>query len=406
MKNSSGLKAAAVILAIAVALTLSIVPLVDNINLGLDLQGGAQVVLRAVPDDDNSVNNEDMNQLVSVLDKRINELGVSEPVIQIEGTDRIIVELAGVDDPDAAIKLIGTTAKLEFVDPNGNVILTGSDLDDAYPTTDPNESPNKRNQVALEFNKEGSKKFFDATAAWTGSIIRIQLDGKDISTPEVSGPISGGNAVISGGFETFADASNLAALLRGGSLPLNLEILSKRTVGPTLGADSLAKSLNASAIGFIILFLFVIAYYRLPGIWACISLVVYTLILLWLFYLIDATLTLTSIAGFILSVGMAVDSNIIIYERIREEMFHGKSIKASIESGFNRAFWTIFDSNLTTLIAAVVLYYFGTGTIRGFALTLTLGIFTSMFTAIVFTRLMLRWMSDIDFLAKKKFYGI
>lgn len=405
MNKSSGIKLAVVIAVIAAALIFSIKPLTENINLGLDLQGGAEVVLQAVPDEGQEVTSADMNQLVSVLDNRVNELGVSEPIIQVEGNDRIIVQLAGVDDPDEAIELIGKTAKLEFVDPLGNVILTGAELEDAYAQIDNTADANSRNQVAFKLNKEGSEAFFTATSQYVGQIISITLDGETISSPVVQVPISGGEGVISGGFSTFEEANDLAALLRGGALPVNLEILSQKTVGPTLGADSLDKSLEAILIGFIILFAFMILYYRVPGIWACLSLVVYSLILLWALNLLNAVLTLTSIAGFILSVGVAVDANIIIYERIREELYHGKSLKASIEAGFKRAFWTIFDSNITTLIAAVVLYYFGTGSIKGFALTLSLGIIASMFTAIVLTRQMLRWMSDTNFLSSKKLYG-
>ena len=406
MKKYSGIKLVGVIIVVAVVLVLSIAPLTSQLNLGLDLQGGAQVVLQAVPDDDENLTSEDMSQLITVLNNRVNEMGVSEPIIQQEGSDRIIVELAGVDDPDEAIEMIGKTAQLEFITPDNEVILTGADLKDAYAQIDSSETAAKQNQVVLEFTSEGAQIFFEATSNYVGQVITIMLDGVEISAPQVKEPISGGTAVISGAFETFEDASNIAALLRGGALPVNLEILSKSTVGPSLGADSLAKSLNASAIGFTILFLFMILYYRLPGTWACVSLIVYALILLWVLNLINATLTLTSIAGFILSVGVAVDANIIIYERIREELFRGKSLRASIESGFKRAFWTIFDSNVTTLIAALVLYFFGTGTIKGFALTLSIGIIASMFTAITFTRYMLRWMSDIDLLSNKKLYGM
>ena len=407
MKNNSGVKLLIAIVIIGVALALSIKPLAENINLGLDLQGGAEVVLQAVPDEGAEVTTADMQQLVSILGKRVNELGVSEPIIQVEGTDRIIVQLAGVDDPEKAIDVIGKTAKLEFKDPSGNIILTGADLNDAYAQINGNAlSESDKYEVVLEFNSEGAEKFFEATSMYTGQTITILLDGEVISDPRVKEPISGGVASISGSFASMEDASNTAALLRGGSLPVNLEILSKKTVGPTLGADSLDKSLSAAMIGFIILFAYMILYYRVPGVWACISLVVYALLLLWSINLINAVLTLTSIAGFILSVGVAVDANIIIYERIREELFHGKSLKASIEAGFKRALWTILDSNITTLIAAIVLYYFGTGTIKGFALILALGIIASLFTAIVFTRQMLRWMSEIDFLSKKSLYGM
>lgn len=407
MKKRSGVKVLVVLILIAAATVLSVSPLVNNINLGLDLQGGAQVVLQAIPDEGESLTSEDMSQLVGVLDQRVNELGVSEPIIQVEGTDRIIVELAGVDNPEAAIELIGKTAKLEFRDPNGEIILTGENLKDAYPVIDQKAvNAMQQNQVILEFDSEGADLFFEATAAFTGQLISIYLDDEVIQSATVKGPISGGSASISGGFATFQEASNLAALLRGGALPVDLEIMSKSTVGPTLGADSLSKSLNAAAIGFIVLFLFMLVYYRLPGGWACCSLLVYALLLMWSLYLINATLTLTSIAGFILSVGVAVDSNIIIYERIREELYHGKSLKASIESGFKRALWTILDSNITTLIAALVLYFFGSGTIKGFALTLAIGLIASMFTAITFTRYMLRWTSDVNFLSSKKLYGM
>lgn len=406
MENKSGVKLIAVLALIAIAVVISVAPLLGGLQLGLDLQGGVQVVLQAIPDEGKSVTSADMQQLISVMDNRVNELGVSEPNIQQEGDDRIVVELAGVDDPEAAVEIIGKTAKLEFIDPDGNVILDGSMLDDSYAQINNSATPDKVNEVVLVFNSEGAKIFYDETRQHVGQVIQILLDDEVVSAPQVKQPISGGTAVISGGFSTFEEASNIAALLRGGSLPVNLNILSKTTVGPTLGADSLNKSLVAAAIGFTILFLFMILYYRVPGVWACVSLVLYTLILLWILRLLHATLTLTSIAGFILSVGVAVDANIIIYERIREEMWKGKSLRASIESGFKRAFWTIFDSNLTTLIAAIVLYYFGSGTIKGFALTLSVGIITSMFTAIVFTRTMLRWMSETDLLRDTRAYGI
>ncbi len=405
MKNSSQVKLITVLVAVALTLALSMQPLSQNINLGLDLQGGAQVVLQAVPDAGKTVTKEDMQQLVSVLENRVNELGVSEPVLQLEGSDRIIVELAGVDDPDEAIALIGKTARLEFRDPYGNVLLTGADLENAHASINQSAATNQQNEVVLTFTKEGAEKFFSATAAFVGQVIYIYLDDDVISQPSVKEPISGGTASISGGFATFDEAANLAALLRGGALPVDLTVLSKQTVGPTLGADSLDKSLNAGIIGLILLFAFMILYYKIPGVWACISLLVYTLIVIWVQYWIGATMTMTSIAGFILSIGMAVDANIIIFERIREELYHGKSLKASIEAGFKRAFMTVFDSNMTTLISAVILLWLGSGSIKGFALTLTIGLVASMFTAITFTRGMLRWMSDIDFLAKKNLYA-
>ncbi|MEG1501154.1 MAG: protein translocase subunit SecD, partial [Clostridiales bacterium] len=235
--------------------------------------------------------------------------------------------------------------------------------------------------------------------------IGIYLDGVLIQNPNVKQPIMDGAAEISGGFASFDEASNTAALLRGGALPVDIEVLSKRTVGPSLGQDSLDKSIKAAVIGMALLLLFMIGYYRLPGLLANVSLVVYSLLLLWALSLLHATLTLPGIAGFVLSIGMAVDANIIIYERLKEELKSGKSLIASIDAGFKRAFWTIFDSNITTLIAALVLFKFGTGSVQGFALTLSIGLVVNMFTAIFFTRGMLRWMASIKSFSNKKLYG-
>jgi len=409
MNINSGAKLVLVLLVIAGAFYFSVAPLTgeNGMNLGLDLQGGVQVVLQAVPAAGAAVTSDDMSKLSEVMRRRVDELGVNEPIIQKEGLDRLIIELAGEKDPDQAIKLLGQTAKLEFKDPNGNMILSGADLKDAKAQI--NSSSNnaaERNQVVLTFNAHGAEVFKNATATFYHQKIGIYLDGVLIQEPMVNAVISDGVAVISGGFATFEESAQIAALLRGGSLPVDIEILSKRTVGPTLGQDSLSKSLAAAAIGLGILAAFMLLYYRLPGTWACISLIVYAVILMWLLYLFKATLTLTSIAGFILSIGMAVDANIIIYERIKEELYSGKSLKASIEAGFKRAFATIIDSNITTLIAAVVLFYLGTGSIRGFALTLSVGLVTSLFTAITFTRFMLRWTSDIPLLSKKSYFGM
>ena len=406
MNSNSGINLTVVLIAIAAAVFFSVAPLA-GINLGLDLQGGLQVVLQAVPNEGTTkISADDMSKLTEVMRKRVDEFGVSEPILQREGDDRLIIELAGVDNPEEAVEMLGIIAQLEFRDPYGEVILSGADLTDAKATINNSASASKRNQVALTFSPQGTEKFKNATAKFLKQHISIYLDNTLISDPVVEAVITTGEAVISGGFDTFEEASKLAALLRGGSLPVGIEIMSKRTVGPTLGQDSLEKSLFAALIGLIVLGAFMILYYRLPGIWACISLVVYALLLLWTLNLFHATLTLTSIAGFILSIGMAVDANIIIYERIKEELFTGKSLKAGIESGFKRAFTTVFDSNLTTLIAAVVLYYFGSGSIRGFALTLSIGLIASLFTAITFTRYMLRWISDIKVFAQKSFFGL
>ena len=409
LKQASGIKLAVVLLVIAAAVYFSFTPLTSGLNLGLDLQGGAQVVLQAVPDQDDAVSAEDMNHLVEVMRNRVDAFGVTEPIIQRQGSDRLLVELAGVDEPERAIELLGRTARLEFRSPTGEVLLTGAYLDDARAIEDPNfsifDQHGTRFFIALTFNSEGAQLFEEATRRYLGQRISIFLDDELLNNPSVQNVIIGGQATISG-FNSLEEAAIEATLLREGSLPLDLNILSQRTIGPTLGQDSLARSLNAAIIGLIILALFMLLYYRVPGIWACVALTLYTLLLLWLLYLFNATLTLTSIAGFILSIGMVVDSNIIIYERIKEELYRGKTLKAAIESGFKRALATIIDSNSTTFLVALVLYFFGTGSIRGFALTLMLGIVTSMFTAVTFTRFMLRRASDISFLAHKELYGM
>ncbi len=372
----------------------------DNINLGLDLQGGAEVVLQAVPEEGQTVLPEDMEALKEIMRNRVDNIGVSEPIIQLEGDDRIIVQLAGVDNPDDAIEILGRTAKLEFVDPRGNVVLTGADLVDAKGVRNTGVmDPSQENVISLKFSEEGAKKFAEATSKYLHQYISIYIDGELIMSPTVNTVISNGEAQISASY-TLEEAVAEAAILKGGALPVDVEVMSKRTVGPSLGADSLEKSLNAGIIGMALLMTFLIAYYRLPGIVAGISIVVYTLILLWLMCWLNITLTLPGIAGFLLSIGMAVDANIIIYERLREEIAHEKSLAASVTSGFKRALLTIMDSNITTLLATFVLFEFGTGSVQGFAVTLAVGIIVSMFTALVITQWLLKWCVDVPVFAK------
>ncbi|TDA64549.1 MAG: protein translocase subunit SecD [Clostridia bacterium] len=385
------------------------------LNYGLDLRGGVHVVLQAKPATGQAISDEDMSHLQAVMRQRVDQLGVSEPVLQREGKDRLIVELAGVKDPDQAVELIGKTAMLEFRTIDGKVVLTGRDLVDAKPSRD---TVKNEPIVNLEFNTEGARKFGQITSQLVQQYpevngqrdprrnIAIYLDNELLTAPYVKDSITDGRAQIEGGFATFDEAAGIAALLRGGALPVNVEIMEKRTVGPSLGQDSLQKSAVAVMVGLIAIGLFMILYYRLLGVIADLSLVVYALILLAALAGLHATLTLPGIAGLVLSVGMAVDANIIIYERIRDELRHGKSFRAAVESGFRRAFWTIFDSNLTTLIAGAVLYYLGTGPIRGFAVTLSLGIVVSMFTAIVLTRWLVRLVVGVDVLRSAALLGV
>lgn len=380
------------VLAVALLAGLSFNPIKERINLGLDLSGGLHVVMEAQEKPGQKITQDTIQKSIGILRQRVDQLGVTEPIIQGEGNSRVIVELPGVEDPEAAADFIGQTAELEFKDENGNVVLSGKNLKEAKAELDPGTSDP---QVSLEFDKEGAEIFKEFSAANIGKPMGIYLDDKMFSEPVIRDVIPDGMARISGGFESLQDAEDTAVLLRSGALPVSLSIEEKRTVGPTLGSDSLAKSLKAGIVGIIMILVFMIGYYRVPGTVAAVSLVLYACIVLWVMVLLKATLTLPGIAGFILSIGMAVDANIIIYERIKDELRHGKTLKAAIEAGFGRAFWTIFDANVTTLIAAGVLMFFGTGPIKGFAVTLSIGIIASMFTAITFTRWVLKMVSDL-----------
>lgn len=390
----------------------AIEPLQNNVKLGLDLKGGVLVRLEAPM----NATNEDMAKAIAIIDNRINSLGVTEPEIRREGANRILVEIPGVNNPEEAVNLIGKTALLEFkrVD-TLETVITGKDLKDAKEGMNPNEAdPGKKNFVGLELNSEGARKFGTATKELVEKYqssndpnrgIAIVLDGQVISAPLVQTAITDGHASISGGFSTLEEAHNLAILLRSGALPIKLDLVEKRTVEPKLGLDSLVKSKNAALYGIAAILLFMMVYYRVPGIVAGFSLVLYSLIVWSILIGINATITLPGIAGFLLSMGMAVDANVIIYERLKEELKNGKSLRAAIDAGFSRAFWTIFDANVTTLIASAVLIYFGTSSIRGFAITLSIGILASMFTAITFTRFILRQLALAKITGNTKLYG-
>lgn len=358
-------------------------------NLGLDLKGGVHVVLQAKPERGERVTPEVMDRALAVVERRVNGLGVSEAVVQKAGGDRIIVEIPGERDPRRAVELIGKTARLEFRDPEGNTVLTGADLVDARLSTDSFGRP----AVALTFSSQGGRAFEELTRRWVGQQIPIVLDGEVLSAPVVNEPISGGKAEITGSF-TIQSARELAVLLKAGALPVPLDVLEVRNVGPTLGRESIDRSVRAAVVGVALVVLYMILYYRLPGGVADLALVVYGLLVAALLAGLRATLTLPGLAGLVLSVGMAVDANVIIFERIREGLRQGKSLRAAVEAGFRRSFTTILDSNLTTLITAGILFFLGTGPVKGFAITLTLGILASMFTAIVVTRWLLQMSID------------
>jgi len=367
-----------------------------NINLGLDLQGGVHVVLEAVDTPEAPVQPDSIDRVKAVIENRVNQTGLKEPIIQKEGSRRLIVELPGVKNTQEAIDMIGRTAQLTFVTADGKVVLRGQDLKDSQAAIRPTDN---EPYVALRFNAEGQKKFSQITTDLVrkypnpddpNRVISIVLDEEVLTSPFVREPITTGDAEISGGYETLEDANEIAILLRSGALPVKLDKVAVQSVGPTLGVDSLQKSTKAGIIGVAAILIFMIAFYRLPGLLANVSLIIYMFLVLGILAALNATLTLPGIAGFLLSIGMAVDANIIIFERVKDELREGNSLRRAIEAGFSRAFTTIFDANTTTLIAAAILYFLGTGAIRGFAITLSIGILASMFTAVTFTRWLLR----------------
>lgn len=376
-------------------------PLTNSIKQGLDLQGGTHVVLQAVDTPELKVDDDAVNRSVKIIERRVNELGLTEPVIQRQGKDRIIVELPGVKDPEKAIAMLGRTAMLQFKDQDGNVVLTGKDLKDAKAQI----SNGNQSVVGLEFNDEGGKKFADLTARNIGKQIAIVLDGDVLTAPVVQEAITGGRAQISGS-RTMEEAERLAILLRSGSLPVKIEVMENRTVGPTLGQDSKEKSIKAFSIGIIGVFVFMLIFYRLSGLVADVALLLYVMLLLLAMRYLNATLTLPGIAGIILSIGMAVDANVLIFERFKEELRRGKTLRSAMDAGFGRALVTIFDSNITTLMAAAVLFYLGTGPVKGFAVTLALGVVLSMFTAVTVTKFMLRFLIYSNLTSNPAFFGV
>ena len=363
-------------------------------KLGLDLVGGSRLMLEAETTSSIAkITPEVMGRLQFAIENRINKLGVAETVVQQVGEKRLLIEIPSVTDLKEAKAFLGETAQLEFKkegkDKTGAPIwvetgLTGQDLQKSILSTD----QTGQWVVSLEFNDAGAKKFADLTKSLVGQQMAIFFDGELQSAPVIREAIYGGKAQISGGNSGFeyAEAERMVNLLNAGALPVPAKIVEENTVGPTLGADSIAKSQFAGLIGLGLVMIFMIAYYRLPGLIADIALVIYSLILFALFKTIPVTLTLAGIAGFILSIGMAVDANILIFERTKEELRAGRNLFTAINSGFDRAFTSIFDSNMTTIITCVILYWFGTSIVKGFALTLALGVIVSMFSAITITK--------------------
>ena len=369
----------------------------EAISLGLDLRGGVYTVYAA--EDDGSVDFENkMGSTVSILTSRLTRQGFTEATVTRQGTDRIRVEIPNVSDPNEILRIIGTPAQLYFVDENGNNLLEGAMIKNAQASQDENGMP----CVAFELNEEGAKLFAEATAANINKTISITLDGAVISAPTVNSVIAGGQGQITGDF-TADEAKNLATLILSGALPLNLTQLEVSAISATLGVEALEKAILAGVIGVALVMVFMLVMYRLCGLVADIALTIYVMIVVLLLALTGAQLTLPGVAGIILGIGMAVDANVVIFERIREELKVGRPLQSSIKKGFANALSAIIDANVTTVIAAIVLYAFGTGTIRGFALTLGISVVTSMFTAIFVTHKLLDIFADLGVKNQKLF---
>lgn len=377
----------------------------DHVNYGLDLTGGVNVVLQAEATDDSGITSEKMDSTVAAIKKRVDSMGVSEAQVSKQGEDRIRVSIPSVQDQQQALDMIGKTAQLEFVGPDGEVILTGKDVVDSKAVQQKSSSGLEEAVVTLKFNEEGTQLFADATQKYLNQQISIKLDEEVISSPKVNVAITNGEAVIEG-MADMEEAGNLAELIRGGALPVKLSPIEVTTIGPTLGQDSLNQSLIAGAIGIAAVLLFMLVMYRGLGFIADLALIIYIMLDLILMVFANVTLTLPGIAGIILSVGMAVDANVIIFERIKDESRSGKSINAAIDAGFKRAMGTIIDSNVTTLIAGFVLFFMGSGSVQGFAVTLILGIFVSLLTAVVITKHLTKLVIGTHLFGSGKFYGI
>lgn len=388
-----------------------------NIKLGLDLAGGVSITYQV---EDENPTAEQMSDTIYKLQLRVEQYSTEASVYQ-EGDDRISIEIPGVTDANQILDELGKPGSLEFQTSDGESVITGADVQTASVQSGQDDMGNAEYSVELVLNDEGTQKFADATEANIGQPISIIYDGETISSPTVQSAITGGTAYITGNF-TYEEADNLASTIRIGGLQLELKELRSNVVGAQLGEEAISTSLMAGAIGFGLVFIFMICVYYLPGLAAGIALVIYTGLVLVILNAFNVTLTLPGIAGIVLSIGMAVDANVIIFARVREEMARGKSIKNALKAGFQKAMSAIIDGNVTTLIAAAVLWFMGSGTVKGFAQTLAIGIVVSMFTALVITRIIVfafyavglrgeklyyhpkKERQPIDFIGKKKYF--
>ncbi len=370
----------------------------EVISRGLDLQGGVSVLMEVEAD---NLKEDELSSVKTLLDLRVNRIGVSETVSTTEGSNRVRIDIPGVYNSSDIVKSLQTTGELAFKGPDDVVILTGKDVKSATSNLDQTNRP----VVSLVLNEEGAKKFEEATTKFKGQQISISMDGEELSSPRVNDVISGGEAVITG-MGSAEEAQSLAGIINSGALPYPVRAVQVQTVGPSLGAGVMDNVLLASIIGLALIVLFMIFRYKKPGLLASVALGFYVWLLLFVFYGINATLSLAGIAGFLLTIGMAVDANVLIFERIQEELAGTKNIRKAIEAGFGNAMSSIIDANITTIIAGLVLYFIGTGSVKGFALTLMIGIVISMFSALVITR-QLMWLGvRMGFLKTKRDFGV
>ncbi len=382
-------------------------PAIDGIKKGLDIAGGSSIQYDA---DADSITDEQRDTVVSILRTRLTDQGYTEATVQSQGDKRFYVEIPSVSDPREAVELLGQTAQLSFVDPDGNVIMTGEDVDTATAKYDQiSQNSAAESYVELKLKDSGVEKFSEATGRLAGqaegsNYISIMLDDQVISSPRVQTQITDTTCIISGNF-TVESARELASLIRAGQLPFKLIEVGVSTVGATLGETAFNNSILAALISLILIMIYMIIFYRLPGVVSAVALAFYTALTVLLLGWFKVNLTLPGIAGIILSMGMAVDANVVIFERIIDELKLGKTLRASVESGFHRALAAVVDSNVTTIIAAAVLLWLGSGTVKGFAVTLLIGVLVSMFTAIVITKFLLVQLVQLN-IKNRKLYGI
>lgn len=362
----------------------------EAITKGLDLQGGVSVLME-IQDED--VTPEVRQRVKQLLELRVNSIGVSETVVTEEGDKRIRIDIPGAYDSSEIVENLSKTGNLEFRDSEGNVLLTGKDVKDATALLQDASTP----VVSLELNDDGKEKFAEATSNNIGKSIGIYMDDEEVSSPVVQTAITDGKAVING-MSSMDEATKIAGIISSGALPVTIKAVSINNVGAQLGSEALPNAIKAGVIGIALVLIFMILYYRVPGIFASISLILYITLILLIFTEMKVALTLPGIAALLLTIGMAVDANVLIFARIREELKRGISVKSAVKAGFENAMSSIVDSNSTTFIAALILYFIGSGSVKGFAVTLMIGIVLSLFTSLVVTKFLINLAVEIGLL--------